>query len=273
VAHGIERINWQAPWLAHLREQGEPAACRMDEGTDVYSVLNELILHAAAHSTVPVKFVPPSDLPAGTAYESCIFNLKQCPTRNNLHDFFNGLCWLHFPAIKTRLNQLHAEEIKQSETSATRGKVRDALTLLDENGAFFIAPQPLWEALIAKDWQRLFITLRPLWQEAKLVLFGHALMEKLVSPRKAITAHVYMLNTTKYIATQAINTPATGLFNHQNLHKLDRLIASDLNAEHMAQKPFLPLPVLGVPTWWNANENPDFYADQQVFRAPSIPVL
>ena len=33
------------------------------------------------------------------------------------------------------------------------------------------------------------LTLRPLWQEARLLLFGHALMEKLVAPRKAITAH------------------------------------------------------------------------------------
>jgi len=30
----------------------------------------------------------------------------------------------------------------------------------------------------------------------------------------------------------------------------------------------LPTPVLGIPAWWPANENPDFYADTQVFRPP-----
>jgi len=56
---------------------------------------------------------------------------------------------------------------------------------------FLQAPDALWEALVAKDWWRLFGTLRPLWQQAQLLLFGHALLEKLVSPRKPITAHVY----------------------------------------------------------------------------------
>lgn len=34
-------------------------------------------------------------------------------------------------------------------------------------------------------------TAEPTGREARLVLFGRALMEKLASPRKSITAHVY----------------------------------------------------------------------------------
>ncbi|MFN7122209.1 MAG: DUF3025 domain-containing protein, partial [Hydrogenophaga sp.] len=37
-------------------------------------------------------------------------------------------------------------------------------------------------------------------------------------------------------------------------------------------KPFTPLPVLGVPGWWPANEDAGFYADASVFRAPRQPV-
>jgi predicted ATP-dependent endonuclease of OLD family len=48
--------------------------------------------------------------------------------------------------------------------------------------------QAMWQALVAKDWHELFVTLRPQWAHAQLVLFGHALMEKLVAPRKGITA-------------------------------------------------------------------------------------
>ena len=94
-------------------------------------------------------------------------------------------------------------------------------------------------------------------------------MEKLVTPRKPITAHVYMLDATKYVAPQAINMTANANFFQSNIEKLDIDIADDINAEKMAQKPFLPLPVLGVPGWWPANENPDFYTDSQVFRTPT----
>ena len=133
-----------------------------------------------------------------------------------------------------------------------RGPVRDALTVFDENAAFLIAPQPLWDALLARDWEMLFITLRPLWREAQLVLFGHALLEKLVYPRKAITAHVYL-------AQSAIKSIATS-------DQLDEWIAAGLSAEKLAAKPFTPLPVLGVPGWWPENENFSFYKDSVVFR-------
>jgi hypothetical protein len=199
----------------------------------------------------------------------------QCPTRENLHDFFNGLCWLRFPQTKAKINQLHAAELAgcgvgigngnatgtknrngngcDNGASAAppppRGPVRDALTVLDENAAFLLAPPPLWQALEARDWQRLFIELRPLWAQAQLVLFGHALLEKLVSPRKPITAHVYRAQPSM-----------------ASLQELDAWVAADLSAARLAAKPFVPLPVLGIPGWWPENENVSFYDDPLVFR-------
>ena len=61
MAHGLENIDWQAPWLAHLRERGEAAANGIDDSTDVFSVLNELVNHDAQTKTA-VKFVP-QDMP------------------------------------------------------------------------------------------------------------------------------------------------------------------------------------------------------------------
>jgi hypothetical protein len=139
--------------------------------------------------------------------------------------------------------------------------------VFDENGALLIAPPELWEALIAMDWQRLFVTLRPLWQQAWLIPFGHALLEKLVKPRKPICAHVYMAQfTIENIAREAINTPAKPCFHPL----LDVWIAADLSAEKFATKPFAPLPILGVPNWWTANENAQFYDDETVFRKPRV---
>ena len=261
MAHGLEAIDWSAPWLAHLREKGEFAAQQSHENTPLYETLNQCL-------TSPVRFMPQSSLPNGVAYEQFIFDTQQCPTRDGLHDFFNALCWDQFPRTKARLNQLQAEQIAQLGSVTHRGAVRDALTVLDENGALLIAPPELWEALIAMDWQRLFVSQRHLWQQARLVPFGHALLEKLVCPRKPITAHIYKAQfTIKNIALEAMNTSHNSdIAQFYNLY--DAWIAEDLSAEKLASKPFAPLPILGVPNWCSDNEDLDFYNDQTVFRKP-----
>ena len=233
-------IDWSAPWLAPYQ------ATALDfTGSAVAQALNSV-------AGSPVRFVSQSQLPAGQAYEQFIFDTQTVPTRDNLHDFFNGLCWLTFPQTKKKLNQLQAEQLATNGVQQTRGAVRDALTLFDENAAFLMAPEPLWDALLDCNWQRLFIELRPMWKDAQLVLFGHALLEKLVYPRKPITAHVYRTQP-------AIN----------NIADLDIWIANDLSATKLSLKPFAPLPVLGVPGWWAPNEKLSFYEDILVFRPKS----
>ena len=236
----LDAIDWRAPWFAPYAATAQALPYWSD--TPVANALNSAC-------PKPVQFVLQSSLPDGQAYEQFIFDTQTVPTRDNLHDFFNGLCWLTFPQTKKKLNALQAAQIALDGIQKTRGPVRDALTLFDENAAFFVAPQPLWDALLAKNWHQLFVDLRPMWQEAQLVLFGHALLEKLVSPRKAITAHVYC-------AQPAINSIA----------ELDAWIASDISASILAAKPFAPLPVLGVPGWWLENEKLSFYEDILVFR-------
>ena len=237
-------VDWDRPWLDPWRESGQRVAHAVAHGTPLHEALN----HEPA---APLRFVTQTALPAGQAYERFIFETACVPTRDNLHDFFNGLCWLRFPLTKKKLNQLQAAEIAAAGVAPLRGPVRDALTVFDENAAFLSAPQPLWDALVERDWQQLFVGLRPLWQEARLVLFGHALLEKLTHPRKPITAHIYRAQT-------AINSIA----------ELDAWVATDLSADKLAAKPFTPLPVLGVPGWWPENENFSFYDDSFVFRPP-----
>ena len=246
----VTAIDWTAPWLAPYVPIGPDLAAQVAAGVASADALNAAL---APHAS-PVRFVPQSDLPAGEAYESYIFNSNCCPTREGLHDFFNGLAWLRFPLTKRRLNHLHVAQIAQTGIQPVRGPARDGLTVFDENAAFLQAPDALWDALAAKDWQRLFVELRPLWAEAHLLLFGHALLEKLVYPRKPITAHVYR-------AQAAINSVAD----------VDAWMAADVSADKLASKPFAHLPVLGVPGWWPANEDPAFYLDASVFRSPRVP--
>lgn len=236
------RVDWARPWLAHCRAVGAPA----EQAAQRSSVAAAL---QAAVASPPVRFVLQDALPHGQPYEAHIFRTGEVPTRDNLHDFFNGLAWLHFPQAKRRLNALQAAEIARCGVGASRGPLRDALTLFDENGAVLDAPAVLWEALVAREWHRLFVTERARWAEARLLLFGHALLEKLTGPRKGLTAHVLF-------------APGAS----QSIYPRDECIAEALSAAHLATKPFVPLPVLGVPGWWPENTNPCFYDDPDVFR-------
>lgn len=216
------------------------------------AVLNE-------QGQAPVRFVPQAELPEGTAYESHIFATGGVPTRNNLHDFFNALCWIRFPQTKRQLNVLQARAIEAAGgVQATRGPLRDALTLFDENVLLLQASAPLWQALLARQWTRLFVDLRALWAETSVVCFGHALTEKLVQPYKSITAHVLCLPVPPDLP------PDTGV----GPHPWDAWLATQVQPAWLASKPFTPLPVLGIPGWCVANEDPAFYDDPQVFRSP-----
>ena len=240
LAASLGEIDWSRPWLARWRERGEALARRAGE-LGLVAALNESLGDAAM-----LRFVDQADLPPGEAYEAFVARTGRVPTRDNLHDFFNGLMWLTCPAIKRRLNQLQAEQLADAVPNGVRGAVRDALTLFDENAALLHAPAALVDALRARDWHALFITRRAAWADAELTLFGHALIEKLTRPRKAITAHVWLLDQPLGDATA---------------------VATTLTPPRLATKPFLPLPLLGVPGWWPANDDPAFYDDPDVFRS------
>lgn len=237
--------DWSTPWYAALRGLGPGAWARWAAGGALAPVLNAL-------GDAPVRFVPQSVLPAGAAYETYIHAHRAVPTRDDLHDFFNGLIWLRFPRTKQQLNALQAAELARDGVAATRGPVRDAATLFDENALLLHAPYALWNALAERRWSDVFGRLRPLWSQANALVFGHAALEKLVQPYKAITCHVWRV------------TPAFDPAG--DLGALDDWLAADLTAGKLAAKPFAALPVLGIPGWWPANEAPAFYDDAAVFR-------
>lgn len=238
---GVADIDWTAPWLADWRAVGEPLAAEVASGQPQPQVLT-------AAGQAPVRFVPQTDLPAGMAYEAFIRETCQVPTREGLHDFFNALCWMHFPLAKARLNQLQAGEIARDGVQARRGPVRDAITVFDENAVLIQAPDGVWQALTEHRWHDALVAQRAQWADARVWLFGHAALEKLVQPYKSITVHLWRVPMGVTHAT------------------LDAWLADDLQPEKLATKPFSPLPVLGVPGWWPANADPAFYDDTQVFR-------
>jgi len=243
----VLHLDWQQPWFKPWAHHGEKVQRHWQEHpAQLHLALNI----ANANTPTGFSFVPQQNLPADMAYESFIFQRKHIPTRNNAHDFFNGLCWLRFPQTKTQLNHLQALAIDAQGVGSQRGVLRDALTLFDENAALLFAPPLMWEALQHKQWQELFVTHRDDWQQTQLVLFGHALLEKLMKPYKGITAHVLCI-------------PMPDL---QTNDEVDAWLCQQLTAEQLKTKPFLPLPLSGVPGWWPGNQAPDFYEDKKVFR-------
>jgi hypothetical protein len=243
----LDEIDWTAPWFEPWREVGAGVAAQVRPGEALHDALNRC-------SSEVMRFVPAHSLPDDAAYEQFIFDTGQCPTRASLHDFFNGLAWLGMPKAKRQCNRIQAAQIAAQGVRGERGAVRDAVTLFDENGAVLSAPPPLWDALRQRDWPRLFVQLRPLWQDAQLLVFGHALLEKLVHPRKNLTAHVL-----------DVAAPAT------SIAQLDGWLASELTNSRLARKPFTPLPLMGIPGWHPENQDFSFYDDPLVFRPARRP--
>lgn len=253
-------VVWTVPWLAPITETGLQIAASADWRAE----LNCQAQHAQLHNLrqLPIQFVPQQDLPAGESYEAYIYANGHVPTRDNLHDFFNALIWLTFPRIKAQLNAQQAHQIARQGIGKSRGSARDAATLFDENAALLAvidcpAGHNLVAALRNHDWQQLFVRDREQFkQHATVILFGHALMEKLVRPYKAITAHTLIC----WVAAEFHQlVPAA------QCAILDNQIATQLKTWPILPDAFEPLPVSGIPGWW-PDQDLQFYMDTSVFR-------
>jgi hypothetical protein len=265
--HRFDAIDWNRPWHAAIRERGQAIA----QADDWRATLNAAAagLQLRNHRGLPLSFVPQQALPDGAAYEAFISASGQVPTRDNLHDFFNALVWLTFPAIKAQLNALQAAEIARTAANApparTRGALRDAATLFDENAALVVLRdgengRALADALRQHRWREVFIERAPLFgPDCHIVPFGHALLEKLVAPYKAITAHAWLLTADDdFFALPAAVSIAW----------LDSAVARQLSSS-LTPSGFTPLPLLGVPGW-SAQQDEAFYLDATVFRQPRM---
>ena len=223
------------PWLAKL---GEPSL----DG------LNALAEEAGlrTRSGRPVRFVRPDG--ADAYYEIRVFETGRVQTRpDNLHDLFNALAWLAFPATKSRINAMHAAEIPRE--GGKRGRRRDLLTLLDEGGALVQCDDPqLVELLRRFEWKALFWQRRTQVERAmRLHVLGHAILEQALHPWPGIACKVV------FLAKDVDPDAAAAAW-------LDALPA-DATPRAMA-----PLPVFGYPGWFPGNERAEFYDDTRYFR-------
>ena len=191
-------------------------------------------------------------------YEARIYERGEMHFRErDWHDFFNVLVWLSYPRTKAALNAAQHAALRGSEPGE-RGPRRDALTLFDENGAIVLSSDPtLLDDLRALRWKRLFWERRSETRGAMCFFgFGHALLQKALSPYVGMTAHALLLE----VSGDFVNRAAGGA-----TEALDTLAATAIPSI-CAPRVLSPLPVLGVPGWWRDNEHAAFYENAAYFR-------
>jgi len=245
---------WQdvLPYLYKLAGSGFPSCSQLN------ALLPEGLHSAGGHA---IHFVPSSQL-ANDAYEHRIYSTGQVSTRSDCwHDLFNALIWMRYPYIKTAMNQLHYQALTGSE-SGTRGRLRDALTLFDECGVIVFSSRPdLLKALAERRWSDAFLSV-DFRKSVGLSLIGHAMLEKYLSPYKAMTAKALFIE----VDTRFMELSRPDMIGH-----LDRNIANQILTGQALNKPacLSPLPLAGVPDWWPITEQEDdlFYQDTRVFRS------
>lgn len=264
AAPGFADIDWSRPWFAPVAAHGvrwQQAA--LQGAAEQLRAMNAdaTSVHITTGRGKRLAFIPQDALPPGTAYEAHIAATGCVPTRYNLHDFFNALTWFQFPRIKAALSARGSAVVDALGIGPTRGGIRDALTVFDENAVLFACSDPaLSTALRAFDWKTLFVEQRRAWDErCEVRCFGHALLEKLVTPYKACTGHAWIVEVPSAYFTWT--RAARDVF-------LDDTVAGVLlEGAGFSSRMFAPLPVLGIPGWWADNETESFYADRSVFRS------
>lgn len=233
---------------------------------------NQANLQPASHTGQRLYFTHQSDLPHGVAYERFIGSTNKIPTRDNLHDWFGACVWSVFPKTKALLNAKHLEQSVDGTTN-NRNRVQDTITVFDENGAIFVVSDDtlgsdIADALINFDWQACLVKSRLHWHNptnpkhsdhAQVFVFGHALLEQLVTPRKSLCAHAVILRVAPTFFGLCLDAKLA-FIDDALCHHMDKLLQNEATPRRLH-----PLPILGVPYFWE-NDDAAFYDDPFVFR-------
>lgn len=240
-----------SPWLWPYGEHASWVDSRATSEGHVSRLLNQ---RAGNAEEGELEFIHSAETLGALEYERRVY-AGQIPTRDIAHDWYNGQVWLTYPKAKRFINTCHVTDSpgNKSMTANGRSRLRDALTLFDESGALLLTTDPrLCVALVNHQWEHLLVNNRDTWGErAKLLIFGHGLLDSMQRPHKSLCAKVLPvlvpnLNMSK-AELQCILLAAL------------RQLVDPVNLS--------PLPVMGVPGWFVESNRPGFYSDKSVYRA------
>jgi hypothetical protein len=222
--------------LGALRELAQPL---LDGGSwptlEVYGAFAEAERRARAPELRAVTFAPPvrrqrsSPIEVGQLYDGRIALHDEVPCLgSSYHDFLNALAWAAFPRAK---RALHARQYRAltawlppsaERLPNRRTREQDALALFDEGGSVLVVTPELGARLAESEAQH---ALRG-EDEARVVLFGHAIME-----------HVCFESSGVRSAALLLRVPAPLPEGRALLDLVDREIAARLHDPHELREP------------------------------------
>jgi hypothetical protein len=246
----LANAPWFAPYTGLLEAATRAGLTRLDV---------EALCTLSREVRAGVDFMHCAEGLSGDRYEAIIREQALVPTRRGWHDSFNALAWLRFTELKWAINKVHSRDLAGSAERAQRSRARDAATLLDENGVLLVTDCPaMVEALTSFSWKRLFVEKRSHWNtRCRALVVGHGLLEKLMQPHAALTAHALPV----LVSARHMRAGTDVLCQLAQEHAIPVI-----EAPGFAPGVLSPLPVMGIPGWNPANEVTSFYDDTGVFR-------
>ncbi len=197
----------QSPLLRHFHELGRPLHRHSWPTLDEYTAFAEAERQARAAELEPVRFAPPAPRPRrarrsdrlelSQLYDARIALQREVPClTSSYHDLLNVLAWAAFPRAK---RALHARQYRAlaawlpgggSRLPNRRTREQDALTLFDEGGSVLVATPELVARLVDAAPRATALADEP---GARVVLFGHALMEHIIRYRTTVRSAALLL--------------------------------------------------------------------------------
>ncbi len=248
----MNKAECSAPWLWPF---GENSAFPTPSNPGAGWVAR--LLNQRARAKFAPRFTHSDESLGALAYEQRVAQ-GAVPTRDLSHDWYNGMAWLAFPKTKHWINTQHLADagVKTQlpgRSGNGRSRFRDALTLFDESGALLLTTgEGMLFALMEHRWPCVFSCRDDRWHsQNRLLVFGHGLLDSMPSAHPGLCAKVL-----------PVLVPDLDV----SLGALDQVL---LNALEQVSDPanFSPLPVMGVPGWFDLSARPGFYESREVFRA------
>jgi hypothetical protein len=247
------------------------------------------------YAGVPLRFVEQTRelLADGLHYEARIHARGEIATRAaNWHDLFNALMWLERRPLKAALNARQAADVAQAGRERTRAQC--AQTHFDEAGAIVVLrDEAMVAAWDAHDWATLFFEHAQAWRsgEARVLVFGHALLEHALQPGAMHTAKCLAVlqpcpSRMKQAACElagrglgedGVRAGATARYCENHPHsgpllegegEIVEAVASGIHDGSLLGDPqeLRPLPLSGIPGWHPRSGDAQFYATAPCFR-------
>jgi hypothetical protein len=218
-----------------------------------------------------IRFVT-ADQDRGARFEPRTWLTGEVQVRRiDWHDLLNALTWITYPTAKASINGRHQAALEAEggaswQDGSSRSPTRDALTHFDEDGVVVLSSQrDLAGLLRGFAWKELFWQRRAqVRRSMRFFVFGHALFHKALAPFVGMTGKALLFEVAPAVLERDPEALRT---------EVDRLTAVHVwNPERMLRpRELCPLPVLGVPGWWDANEDAGFYDDVSYFRPGRMP--